>query len=355
MNLFATVLTYPAPSANYRGESEGNRTVIQKITYGRFEYPVISPESIRNALRETLASYGLPCNRSRLNDEDQLAVRFDDYPDPDRYVDDFFFGYLVAAGKDDRKKILAAIKAKQRDDTQFRFKRDSVFRMNLARSVDPYRNNAIFTQSPLTVKSETAPLFQNSTTSALLHRETALTAFQYPFALNLNDCKTKPDWTKKLLKAIGELNGVAGNHARSYFEMAPASILIRLTNQLVAGYDTYGFDAAGNLPEVINGVLYGRPKRTQNGSLTKDEQGHIEWERTPDFPGDQFYIGGLIVKQLEAEHDAAVAESDKKRDKPDQRPKTRLEGLKELGVTVDRDPRRLLAVVGEKIVPAEGA
>ena len=33
MNLFATVLTYPAPSANYRGESEENRTVIQKITY----------------------------------------------------------------------------------------------------------------------------------------------------------------------------------------------------------------------------------------------------------------------------------------------------------------------------------
>ncbi len=97
MNLFATVLTYPAPSANYRGESEENRSVIQKLTYGRFEYPIISPESMRNALRETLAGYGLPCNRSRLHDEEQLAVKFADYPDPDKYVDDFFFGYLVAA------------------------------------------------------------------------------------------------------------------------------------------------------------------------------------------------------------------------------------------------------------------
>ena len=35
MNLFATVLTYPAPSANYRGESELNRTVIQKVSDGR--------------------------------------------------------------------------------------------------------------------------------------------------------------------------------------------------------------------------------------------------------------------------------------------------------------------------------
>ncbi len=113
MNLFATVLTYPAPSANYRGESEENRAVIQKITYGRFEFPVISPEAMRNALRETLAAYRLPCNRTRLHDEEQLAVRFLDYPDPDKYVDDFFFGYLVAASGADRKKILAALKREE--------------------------------------------------------------------------------------------------------------------------------------------------------------------------------------------------------------------------------------------------
>ncbi len=307
MNLFATVLTYPAPSANYRGESEENRTVIQKITYGRFEYPIISPEAIRNALRETLASYALPCNRSRLHDEEQLAVKFKDYPDPDAYADDFFFGFLVAAGKDERKKILEAVKKKGKAEADFRFKRDSVFRMNLARGVEPYRNNAIFTQSPLT--SPDSP-WQNAKTSALLHRETALTAFQYPFALNLDDCKAKPDWTKSLLKAIGELNEVAGNHARSYFEMAPASIVVRLSTQLVAGYDTYGFKPQGNFPEVIDGILEG------------------------DYPGKEFHIGGKIVKEM----DAKQAES-----------------LKAQGVTLDRDPRRLLAAVGEKAFPKKRA
>src|SRR5690606_31560479 len=64
-NLFATVLTYAAPSSNYRGESEENRTVLQKITRGDHEYAVISPESMRNALREQLATYGVPCNRRR--------------------------------------------------------------------------------------------------------------------------------------------------------------------------------------------------------------------------------------------------------------------------------------------------
>ena len=313
MNLFATVLTYPAPSANYRGESEENRSVIQKITYGRFEFPVISPEAMRNALRETLASYGLPCNRSRLDDEEQLAVKFKDYPDPEGYADDFFFGYLVAASGSDRKKIQEALKKNGRDASRFKFKRDSVLRMNLARGVEPFRNNAIFTQSPLTVKYEGGPDWQNAKTSALLHRETALTAFQYPFALNLDDCRDHPDWTKALLRAIGELNNVAGNHARSYFEMAPASIVVRLTEQLVAGYDTYGFDPSGGFREVVEGI-------SEHGDFRGREA--------------EFHLGGTIVKQMPAETAKALADK---------------------GVTLERDPRALLADVAEKALAAKGA
>ena len=55
LNLFATVLTYPAPSSNYRGESEENRTILQKITKDGKDHTIISPESMRNALREMLA------------------------------------------------------------------------------------------------------------------------------------------------------------------------------------------------------------------------------------------------------------------------------------------------------------
>ena len=296
MNLFATVLTYPAPSANYRGESELNRTVIQKVTDGRFDYAIISPEAMRNALREILAGYGLPCNRERLHDQEQLAVRFRAYPDPDQYADDFFFGYLIAAGGAKRKEIL-----KETGDG-FRFKRDSVLRMNLAKALEPYRHNAVFTQSPLSAEGSA---YQNATTSALLHRETTVTAFQYPFALNLNDCKAKPDWTRKLLQAVGELNDVAGNHARSYYEMAPASLVARLTESLVAGYGTYGFTPAGDFPEVVEGVLHD----------------------PPDYPGGEFYLGGRLVKDM---------------------PEDRLRELAERGVTLERDPRRLLAVLADK-------
>lgn len=303
MNLFATVLTYPAPSANYRGESELNRTIIQKVTDGRFDYPIISPEAMRNALREILAEYGLPSNRSRLHDEEQLSVKFADYPNPEAYVDDFFFGYLVAASNADRKKIQKEV---GRED--FTFKRDSVLRMNLAKALEPYRHNAIFTQSPLAADGSA---YKNSTSSALLHRETAVTPFQYPFALNLNDCKGKPEWTQSLLKAIGELNGVAGNHARSYFEMAPASIIVRLTESLVAGYGTYGFKKSAKgenyeFSEVVDGILH---------------------EPQPDYPGQEFFIGGRIIKEMKQEQ---------------------IDKLTAKGVTVDRDPRRLLQTVADK-------
>ena len=287
--------------------SAENCAVIQKITRGRFEYAIISPEAMRNAIRETLRVLGLPCNRERLHDEEQLAVKFLDYPDAERFADDFFMGWLVAAGQcADRKKIRDELKKNGRNPDHFTFKRDSVLRMNMAVALEAYRHDSVFTQSPQNVDSP----WKNAESSQLLHRETAVTAFQYPFALNLEDCREKAGWTRVLLRAIGQLNDVAGNHARSYFEMAPASIVIRLTPQLVAGYDTYGFriDDGGShrLPEIVEGL--------KNG----------------DYAGDEFYLGGKLVKDL----DEAVRKE-----------------LEDKKVTLDRSPQPFLETVAGKALP----
>jgi CRISPR-associated protein Cst2 len=315
MNLFGNILTYTAPSANYRGEGTLNRAVIQKVTRDRFEYAIISPESMRNALRETLRSLGLPCNRERLENEEQLAVRFQDYPDADKYADDFFMGWLIAASTSDRKKIFDDLKQKGRDPAQFRFKGDTVLRMNMAVALEPYRHDSVFTQSPLNVDSP----WKNADNSQLLHRETSVTAFQYPFALNLEDCKPKQEWTRILLQAIGQLNDVAGNHARSYYEMAPASILVRLTNQLVAGFDIYGFsignDGTHKHTEVVDGILYSTVK---NGVKVDN----------PDYPASEFYLGGKIVKDMDESIFIA---------------------LQNKGVHMDRNPQRLLAQIAAEI------
>jgi CRISPR-associated protein Cst2 len=260
-NLFATVLTYAAPSSNYRGESEENRTVLQKIVKDKKEYTVISPESMRNALREMLIAAGMPSNRKRLHDQDQLAVEFQEFPNAAKYADDFLFGFMVADND--------AIKKNKGMPP----KRDSILRMNIALALNPYRFDATFHQSP---QNAGVSPWKNSTNSALLHREISHTAYQYPFALAYNDCKSQPDWVKALLKAISELSDVAGGHARSYYEMAPKSIVARLTPCLVAGFNTYGFDENGNFPEL---------------SRLKSD----------DLPAGEFWVGGEIVRTMKTE------------------------------------------------------
>lgn len=320
MNLFATVLTYPAPSANYGGESELNRLVIQKVTGpDNQDYPIFSPESIRNALRETLRKLETPApqNRTRLHpvtgkgksdegegDKQGLAVQFAEYPDPDKFADDFFFGYLLAVKGKELDKLRKA------KGDKYPLKRDSVLRMNLAKALVPYRHNAIFSQSPEIKDSPWKPGGgDNKATSGLLHRETSENAFQYPFALNVGECLPKAEWTRSLLTAIGQLNNVAGKHARSYYEFAPASIIVRLTPSLVAGYQTYCFKADGTPPDVLTDILAGY------------------------YPGKEFYVGGEIVKRGLT--------------------KAQAEGLAAKGVTLDGDPQRLLATVAGMFLGGE--
>jgi CRISPR-associated protein Cst2 len=293
-NLFATVLTYPAPSSNYRGESEENRTVLQKIAKGKQEYTVISPESMRNALREMLIKVDLPCNRKRLHDQDQLAVEFKEFPNAEKYADDFLFGFMVA--DNDAIKKNKGMPAK----------RDSVLRMNMAVALTPYRFDATFHQSPLNAGAST---WKNSPTSALLHREVAHTAYQYPFALASFDCKAKPEWIRALLAAIAQLSDVAGGHARSYYEMAPKSIVARLTPSLVAGYNTYGFD--------------------EQGSFTD-----LERINEHDLPANEFWIGGELARNMD---DAKKKE------------------LADAGVTFYDNPQKLLADLAEAFLKSEAA
>jgi CRISPR-associated protein Cst2 len=290
-NLFATVLTYAAPSSNYRGESEENRTVLQKITKGGKEYSIISPESMRNALREMIAKTE-PHNRRRLHDQEQLAVEFKEFPNADKYADDFLFGYMVA----DKEAI--------KKNKGVPPKRDSVLRMNMAVALTPYRFNAILHQSPQNASGNGGtPPFKNAKDSALIHREVSHTAYQYPFALAYDDCVQGggPQWTKALLTAISQLTDVAGGHARSYFEMAPASIIVRLTASLVAGFNTYGFDEQGRFPELQ------RIKRE-------------------DLPGEDFWVGGEVVRQM----------------LPEER-----ERLKTEGIRLYENPQKLLAELSE--------
>lgn len=258
VNLFLSCLTEAAPASNNRGESEGSRRVLQRISVGDLEYAVVSPEAIRAALRDMLREYGLPCNRKRERNEPQLAVSFQDHPDAGRFVDDFYFGYMVVQRDQ--------IPEEKRDG--FVYKRDSILRNNLAISLEPYRYESLLTQSPMTVPGQGQPAapWSNAPGSALLRREVTYTRFQYPLALNLNDCQLsldQPDhphnlWFSSLLLAISELSEVAGGHTLSLFPMAPVTAVARLTRRLTPGFSLYPFQRDGSAPELLDALMKGR-------------------------------------------------------------------------------------------------
>ena len=324
-NIFGTVLTNVAPASNYRGETQNNRAILQKLTCNDGEqYTLVSAEAIRSRLREMLRDdSNVKLNRSRVinpyatgqkapkrkrgkdgegdeaepEQKDQITVKFEALPDRKQFADDLLFGFLMI---DDKKK--AELKENNGEKQG-----DSILRVNYAVSLDPFPRYNTYTmhQSP---KASDDSAYKNAKKSALIEREVHVTAFQFPFGLNLNDLRHTPDWKdaspedKKekmrwvalLLRAICELNGVAGNHARTMYPFAPVSIVMRLTTRRAPEFDLYGF----------------KPK--QNGNDGESQAELIESLRLGELSPSDFYIGGRIVKVNPALK-AALAER-KKRD-----------------------------------------
>jgi CRISPR-associated protein Cst2 len=281
-HIFGSVVTNVAPSANHTGESELNRSPLQKmIGPDGKPYAYFSSPSLRNGFRETAREAALKLNRSRVQDANQPTVKMADYPNPEVYFDDFVFGYLIAAGASDRAKMLTEI-AKLRDTSDgFTFKRNSVLRINYATALCPYRFDATLSQSPF----QEGP-WQNDKTSSLLHREVSLSAFQYPFSLDVEPFinSKKNDWGRKTLDLIGQLNNVAGNHSRTLFTFDPASIVLRFTDRQVPGYEPYGFTSPETFPSLIDALEAG------------------------DLPGEEFWLGGRLVKVLSEAKAEALAD-----------------------------------------------
>lgn len=321
-NIFGTVLTDVGPSSNYRGDSEGgNFTPLQKLQYPDGIHTVFSGESIRNRLRDMLRGPDFPSNRSRLSNQGQLAVKFKTYPNPLEYADDKLFGFLALYKSSERKSIVKSLesakkpkdkgkadpeKIKQLElqleelDKYEGFQGDSVLRINYAVSLNPFDDDSTMHQSPMMFVSSKEKSVQSS---AIFHREVHITAYQYPFGLNLNDLRAPEDlnptdeqkkqqkklesnyrkWTATLLRGISELNCVGGNHARTMFSHAPVSIVLRLTTRRTPDFDLYGFkDNQRELLEAFEDEL-----PTKNG------------EKKYRLPGEDFYIGGKFAREHE--------------------------------------------------------
>ena len=253
-------MTYAAPSANHHNKGDDTNKTLQTISKQGRDYAIISPYAIRDALRRILHEEGLPCNRKRANSSGAPQVEYQSFPNAEEYADDFLFGFCVT----DTTAIA--------NNPNLPPKRDSIFRNNMAVGLSSNINVHLqiaprnTDNSPWNNISETTPIY----------RQVSYTAYQYPFALSRSECIVKSDWTKALIKAIGELSEVGGGKGISYFQMSPRSIIARLTPRRVPGYDTYGFNEDGNFTEL---------NRLMNREL----------------PGEEFWLGGEIVRQMSEE------------------------------------------------------
>jgi len=247
MNTYAhfAIETFEAPSANFRGESELNRTMLQKLTRkvgdDILTFPFISSTSIRNGFREGIALEGGTVNRSRLKTENLPMVTYAADPDPNKYNDDLIFGYLVVS--DNNKELPPSW--------------PSVLNVTHAVATTPYFGDASFHQSPGTPESSAM-----KTSSALFHVEQSFTAFQYGLTFCINDfgsrsikseIKTKdkdyvtkvfkqdanPNAYRRLLTVIGDPPKIAGNHARTLFSFEPKSLVVRITNRRTPEFDKF--------------------------------------------------------------------------------------------------------------------
>jgi CRISPR-associated protein Cst2 len=259
-NLFATILTYAAPSANHHNKGDDTNKTLQTISKQGRDYSVISPYAIRDALRRILREEGLTCNRTRVESSGAPMVEYQAFPNAEEYADDFLFGFCVT----DKTAIA--------DNPNLPPKRDSIFRNNMAVGLSS-NINVHLQQAPR--NTEKSP-WNNIKETTLIYRQVSYTAYQYPFALSRSDCISQPKWTKALIQAIGELSNVAGGNSVSYIQMAPRSIIARLTPCRVPGYDTYGFNEEGEFIELYR--------------LIDNE-----------LPGEEFWVGGEIVRQMPQE------------------------------------------------------
>jgi CRISPR-associated protein Cst2 len=245
-----------------------------------------------------------------LKNERELMVKYEEYPNPTKWADDKLFGFLAVNKRKEIEDAEAALKKagedlkKTKDDAERAklqgklgelesklaklreypaFQGDSILRVNYAVSLDPFKHNSTMHQSPMITGA-----FSNADSSAIIQREVHVTAYQYPFGLNLNDLslgavegdngeqtKLWRKWTAVLLRAIGELNGVAGNHARTMYPFAPVSIILRLTARRTPDFDLYGYGS--------------NPQESQRELLEGLKSGRL--------PGDEFYLGGRIVRE----------------------------------------------------------
>lgn len=308
MNIYGNVITDCEPTRNNRSDT-GEK--LQLLSHDRATYVAVNAPALRNGLRETLIALGAPINRRRIGARSTEAIKatmprdmverienlekkgnpavfFQGVNDPNKWLDDKALGFM-SANKTNKKKAKQETEAETEDTESSEpdessnsvNKRNSAVFTNIAVSTVPYNYTTLFTQAPQTVSPESKEADRRS---VLLRPQAALTAFQYPFGVHLEDWRDNPEGLQLIFQAFGQLSEVAGNQSNSCYDFSPASLVLRVTPD-TASRIQYSFRTSGEpftatykvtAPEVVGKIL------------------------TNALPGSEFWMAGQVVQSMDA-------------------------------------------------------
>ncbi|EKO52617.1 CRISPR-associated autoregulator DevR family [Leptospira kirschneri str. 200803703] len=256
-HLFGQVITHDGIAANNRGETEGNITTLQKILWKGEIHTTLSAEAIRFATRYFWQLNGEDVNRYYKWNGEQYSHEWKDanwsgwLKDPrETFIDDDIFGFMEAkAGQQEGEDEIES-KNKEKEKKKSKGKsivRKGVLEFSRALSLIPYAGD-------ITFNAKSGEKNSNSVYGTEVHA----TRYQYGFTITPESLEIK-DRVYKILKAISNLNQVAGNQSRFLYDFSPESIILRWTDDF-APRILYSFEESENIlsiPSIVEKVNSG--------------------------------------------------------------------------------------------------
>jgi len=263
LHLFGNFVTSRGIAGNYRGESEGNLTPLQTVSWHGQKHTIVSAEAMRFAFRYYLQLMNEPVNR--VFDADAKPVptwHWQSERNEHQYSDDDTLGYMTTEAAKQEKSEEGSITRTKGKTTA----RKSALEMGIALSTRPYQNDRMFH----------ARSGEKDSTSIYIN-EIHETCYQVGFTVTPNHLSVKSR-IFPTLDGLISLPRVAGNHSRSLYDFSPDSIVLRWTHDPCPRF-FYCFqeDEEG--------------KMTAPKLLDKINRGDID--------PSELWIGGPIVETLE--------------------------------------------------------
>lgn len=223
----ALTLTYLTPvsfaSLNGSDKEADNISNIKKISVGVEQFPYVSSQAVRRALRDQLAVLGRPLSEGVAAKIAKGAATTKQ--EPEEYIDDDLFGYMGTEGAEGKTKGKAT-------------KRTSVVRVSPLIALTPYQGDLDFGTNYMSVKAGGDPNIFETEIHSGLYRGTILIELDRVgagdgFEKEL-DAKEKAARVKDLLIAIKNL-WASGRQTRFLADISPkfiASAMLKTKNPI---------------------------------------------------------------------------------------------------------------------------